>query len=138
MRPDPQSLLEAYAAAVYARDVAAFVKLYAPDIRMFDSWDHWEARGLESLRAATAEWFASLGEERVRVTFQEMSHSQSEQLAALHGFVTFQAIAADGTPLRAMRERVSWVLEKREGGWLVTHQHTSLPADFATGKVMKD
>ena len=36
-----------------------------------------------------------------------------------------------------MQERVTWLLEKQGEGWRVTHRHSSLPADFETGKCMK-
>ena len=137
MLTDPTQLPEAYAAAVYAKDVAAFAALYAPDVRIFDAWGGWQQRGLDALHASTAEWFGSLGEERVVVTVSDVQSSAGDKVAAIHGLIEFRAISASGEKLRAMQERVTWLLEKQGGGWRVTHQHSSLPADFETGKVMK-
>lgn len=137
MLTDPTYLPEAYAAAVYAKDVAAFTALYAPEVRIFDAWGGWQQRGLEALHASTNEWFGSLGEERVVVTVSDVQHSAGDTLAAIHGLIEFRAISASGEKVRAMQERVTWLLEKQGEGWWVTHQHSSLPADFETGKVMK-
>lgn len=137
MLTDPTRLPEAYAAAVYAKDVAAFTALYAPDVRIFDAWGGWQQRRLDALYASTAEWFGSLGEEKVVVTVGDVQHSVGDTLAAIHGLIEFKAVSASGEKLRAMQERVTWLLEKQGEGWRVTHQHSSLPADFETGKVMK-
>lgn len=137
MLTDPTRLPEAYAAAVYAKDVAAFTALYAPDVRIFDAWGGWQQRGLDALHTSTAEWFGSLGEEKVVVTVSDVQHSAGDTLAAIHGLIEFKAVSAGGEKLRAMQERVTWLLEKQGEGWRVTHQHSSLPADFETGKVMK-
>ena len=135
--PDPTQLPAAYADAVYRKNVDAFLALYAEDIRIFDAWGDWQARGKEALRTSTTEWFNSLGEEKVVVTCQDIQTSTSDTLATLHALIEYRAVAADGQDLRAMQERVTWILEKRADGWLVTHQHTSVPIDFQTGKGMK-
>lgn len=130
MLTDPRQLPDAYAAAVYDKDVSAFIALYALDARAFDAWDATPVTGLDAFRAMAANWFDSLGDERVKVTFQDMHSSVGDDVAALHGFITFQAVDADEQPLRSGQERVSWLLERRQGQWLVVHQHTSLPAKF--------
>ncbi len=137
MVTDPTRLPEAYAAAVYAKDVAAFTALYAPDVRIFDAWGGWQQRGLDGLPTSTAEWFGSLGEERVGVTVNDVQHSVGDTLAAIHGLIEFAAVSVGGEKVRAMQERITWLLEKQGKGWRVTHQHSSLPADFETGKAMK-
>lgn len=134
---DPAQIPAAYADAVYHKNVEAFLALYAEDIRIFDAWGDWQARGKEALRTSTTEWFNSLKDEKVVVTCQDIQTSSSDTLAALHALIEFKAVSAEGQDLRAMQERVSWTLEKRAEGWLVTHQHTSLPIDFQTGKPMK-
>ena len=36
-----EEVLDAYAAAVRAKDVEAFLSLYADDVRNFDLWSEW-------------------------------------------------------------------------------------------------
>ena len=55
-----EEMLEAYAAAVRAKDADAFLDLYADDVRTFDLWERWSYDGKDALRAMVAEWFGSL------------------------------------------------------------------------------
>jgi len=48
--------------------------------------------------------------------------------------VSFSGISADGTRLRSMTNRLTMGLEKTAGVWKITHEHSSLPIDMATGK----
>ena len=55
--------------AVFARDVDAFAALYDQDVHVFDMWGGWSLRGIAAWRRMAEGWFGSLGDERVRVTF---------------------------------------------------------------------
>ena len=68
-----EEMLSAYADAVRAKDVDAFVGLYADDVRNFDLWEQWSYDGMDAMRGMVAEWFGSLaGDEQVAVTFDEV------------------------------------------------------------------
>ena len=41
-------MLDAYAAAVLAKDANAFLSLYAPEVRVFDTWGVWSYEGASS------------------------------------------------------------------------------------------
>ena len=41
-----------YAAAVYAKGVAAFVRLYDSKVRVFDAWGIWSYDGLDTWQRA--------------------------------------------------------------------------------------
>ena len=58
-------ILEAYKAAVHDRNVDAFLRLYDPEARVFDTWGVWSYEGVAARRGAIEQWFASLGAERV-------------------------------------------------------------------------
>jgi ketosteroid isomerase-like protein len=125
---------EAYAAAVNAKDVDAFTDLYADDVHVFDAWERWQHSGIESWRAMAAGWFGSLGDETVHVSFDEVGSAVGQDVALGHAAVTFAAVSASGERLRAMTNRFSVGLEKRDGGWKVVHEHSSLPIDLGSGK----
>lgn len=129
-------ILDTYKAAVYARDVEAFVALYAPDVNIFDMWGAWSYHGLAAWRQVVEGWFGSLGTERVIVGFDDIQTTTAQDLAAAHLFVSYQAISADGVTLRAMQNRMSLTLQRNPGGWEIVHQHTSAPIDFATTKAI--
>jgi uncharacterized protein (TIGR02246 family) len=123
-------MLEAYAAAVRAKDVDAFVGLYADDVRSFDLWGVWEYDGKAALRGMATEWFGSLAsDEEVAVRFDDVRTQAGPEVAAVSAFTTFAAVSPDGTESRSMNNRLTWVLRKEENGsWKIAHEHTSAPA----------
>ena len=132
----PQEFLNAYAKTIRNLDVEGYVALYDESVRIFDLWDDWSATGLGICRKTAEEWFASLGQEHVVVTFSEIEIHESADLALINGFVRFAAHSADGKQLRFLDERMSVVLKKNSSGqWLVIHQHTSQPVDSQGMKV---
>src|SRR5436190_22476235 len=123
-------MLSAYADAVRAKDVDAFVGLYADDVRNFDLWDQCSYDGKDALRGMVAEWFGSLADdEQVAVTFDDVRSQAGPDVAAVSAFTTFAAVSPDGTELRSMNNRLTWVLRKEtDGSWKIVHEHTSAPA----------
>ena len=125
-----EAMLEAYAAAVRAKDVEAFVGLYEDDVRTFDLWGVWEYDGKTALREMVTEWFGSLADdEEVAVRFDDVRTQAGPDVAAVSAFTTFAAVAPDGTESRSMNNRLTWVLQKQaDGSWKIAHEHTSAPA----------
>lgn len=123
-------MLAAYAAAVRAKDVDAFLGLYADDVRTFDLWSVWAYDGKSSLRDMVSEWFGSLGDDEVvAVEFDEVRAQSGEDVAAVSAFTTFRALSSQGDELRSMNNRLTWVLRKADDGtWKIVHEHTSAPA----------
>ena len=128
--PEVEEMLAAYAAAVRAKDVDAFVGLYEDDVRTFDLWNVWSYDGKPALREMVGEWFGSLADdEEVAVKFDEVRGQPGEDVAAVSAFTTFAAVSSDGTELRSMNNRLTWVLRKdADGAWKIAHEHTSAPA----------
>jgi uncharacterized protein (TIGR02246 family) len=126
-----EEMLAAYAAAVRAKDVDTFVGLYADDVRTFDLWGVWSYDGKGALHEMVAEWFGSLpDDEVVAVEFDDVRTQTGADVAAVSAFTTFAAVSQDGTELRSMNNRLTWVLRKdAEGAWKIAHEHTSAPAD---------
>ena len=124
-----QEMLDRYAAAVRAKDVDAFMELYADDVRTFDLWQVWTYDGKDALRGMVTEWFGSLGDDEVvAVRFDEVRAQNGSDVAAVSAFTTF-ANVADGTEQRSMNNRLTWILHKdADGSWKIAHEHTSAPA----------
>jgi uncharacterized protein (TIGR02246 family) len=125
-----EEMLTAYAAAVRAKDVDAFLDLYAGDTRNFDLWSVWSYDGKDELRAMVEEWFGSLSDDEVVVVeFDDVRTVAGSDVAALSAFTKFAAESPDGTELRSMNNRLSWILRKEpDGAWKIAHEHTSAPA----------
>lgn len=124
-----------YAAAVYAKDEAAFLALYDDDVVVFDMWDAWTYQGREAWAGMVKAWFGSLGEERVGVTFTPVHAVVEADWAVWCAIVRYAGLGADDQELRAMENRVSWTLRRGAEGWRIIHEHSSAPASFDTMKV---
>lgn len=128
-----EAFLASYVAAVVAKDIEAFVKLYAADVRIFDAWSQQEYRGQDAWRVMARDWFTSLGDEKVEVNFAEVFSTIGEETAFGAALASFTAIDAQGTALRSLTNRFTVVLSKNGGKWEAIHEHTSLPIDQETG-----
>ncbi len=129
-------VLDAYKSAVFAKDVDAFVNLYDQEARVFDLWQKWSYDGIEAWRGNVTDWFNSLGTERVAVEVDNVEISATDRLATAYGFVTYKGLLADGKELRAMQNRLTWVLKPKDGKWKIIHEHTSAPVNAETSKVI--
>ncbi len=130
------SVLNAYAAAVLAKDVDAFMALYDDEVCIFDLWAEWSYDGAAAWRAVVEDWFGSLDSERVVVIFNDVRTIVTPDLAVAYAFVTYRAESPAGIFLRALTNRMSMSLRQKEGAWKIVHEHTSAPADFNTSKVI--
>lgn len=129
-------LLESYKAAVLAADAEAFIRLYHPEVRVFDAWGVWLYEGAPSWRRAVEAWFTSLGSERVKVSFSDVQVVAGQPVASASAIVTYAAESSQGEPLRSMQNRITWVL--RESGHVlrIVHEHTSAPIGFEDSKAI--
>ena len=128
-----RAALAAYEAAVLAKDVEAFVAIYAEDARIFELWGTWE-HDIASWREMAKGWFAFLGDQRSVVTAHDVRTQVSGDMAMLSASLTYAAIDAGGQPLRSLDNRLTWVLRQRDGRWQVVHEHTSVPLAHEDGK----
>jgi ketosteroid isomerase-like protein len=132
---DPvRDALTRYSAAAYAKDVDAFVSLYADDLHVFDMWNSWELRGIAAWRSMAEGWFGSLGDERVVVTASDIASTVSGDLALGHATLTFTALSAEGKELRSLDNRISVALRRSGNAWKIFHEHTSAPISHETLK----
>jgi ketosteroid isomerase-like protein len=134
--PTIERVLEAYAAAVHAKDVAAFMRLYDPNVRVFDTWGVWSYEGAPAWQTAIEGWFTSLGTERVKVTFADVVSLPGRELSIVSAFVTYAAVSAQGEPLRAMQNRLTWGLKTSGHVPRIVHEHTSAPVGFDDAKAI--
>jgi len=136
--PEKQVLraLDTYKSAVLAKNAETFMHLYDPDVRVFDTWGIWSYEGAAAWRVAVEGWFSSLGSESVRVTFESVKIMAEPGFATMSAFATYAAISAQGEQLRAMQNRISWVLKSRGHVLRVVHEHTSAPIGFEDTKAI--
>ena len=64
--------MDRYRDTVFRKDVAGFMQLFAPAVRVFDMWERWSFEGAAEWQDMAEGWLGNLGEERVTVTFSEV------------------------------------------------------------------
>lgn len=129
-------VLQAYAGSVHEKHVDSFMRLYDPQVRVFDTWGVWSYEGAESWQRAVEAWFTSLGNERVKVTFDDVKAVVTREFASVSAIVTYTGVSAEGAELRTMQNRLSWVLKTRGHALRIIHEHTSAPVGFDDMKAM--
>jgi ketosteroid isomerase-like protein len=129
-------VLESYESAVFSRDVEAFMRLYDPSVRVFDAWGIWSYEGSTAWQRAVEGWFTSLGTERVKVSFDEVQTSAGRELAMVSAIATYAGVSAQGEQLRAMQNRITWVLRTTGHVLRIVHEHTSAPIGFNDSKAI--
>jgi ketosteroid isomerase-like protein len=129
-------ILETYAAAVFAKDVQAFMRLYDPDVRVFDAWGVWSYEGAAAWQVAVEGWLTSLASERVKVTFSAVQSFAGRDWASVSALVTYASISAQGEQVRAMQNRITWVLRTTGHVLRIVHEHTSAPIGFDDSKAI--
>ena len=129
-------VLDAYKAAVLAKDVDALIALYDEHVCVFDMWTSWSYNGIAAWRTMVTAWFGSLGSDQVVVEMDEVRTIVAENLAVAYAFVTYKGLSAAGQELRAMQNWLTVALTQTEGVWKIVHEHSSAPASFETGQVM--
>jgi ketosteroid isomerase-like protein len=125
-----------YESAVFKKDVEAFMRLYEPSVRVYDAWGVWSYEGSDAWQRAVEGWFTSLGTERVRVTFDEVQTWMGKDVSSVSAIVTYAGFSAEGEQLRAMQNRITWVLRTIGHVPRIVHEHTSAPLGFNDSKAI--
>lgn len=119
-------LIERWAAAVRARDIAGVMAAHAPDVLMFDVPPPLQIRGAEEYQEswpALFEWFGSKG----RFDLDELEVVAGREVAYAHGVVNCAGVNPDGSE-DPIVVRLTMCLRKVDGAWTVTHEHHSVPS----------
>lgn len=129
-------IIDAYKAAVFEKNVNKFISLYSKDAWVFDAWGVWSYDNLESWRKMVADWFTSLGNERVKVSFDEVRTIDEQRLTIVTSIVTYTGYSAEGKNLRSLQNRLTWMLKPEGNAMKIVHEHTSVPVDFDNKKAI--
>ena len=122
-------LMDVYRTSVLNKDIEGLMALYGREIQAFDTWDRWAFVGLEQWREMNVNWFRSVGDDRDRVDFEDVTILPGESVGAVIATVTYSAVSTAGEVLRLMKTRLTWVAKRDGGVWKIVHQHASVPID---------
>ena len=129
-------VIEGYKAAVAARDIDAFMRLYDPAVRVFDAWGVWSYEGVPAWQVAIEGWFASHPTDRLKVTFEDIGSVSTPAFASVSAIVTYAVVSAQGEQVNAMQNRLTWVLKTSGHVLRIVHEHTSAPVGFEDAKAI--
>ncbi len=121
-----QSVFDKYAKAWKALNIDLFAEIFSHDADMvifdtetrYDGWEAWQERLQNSIESI----------EDVNVTFREYSIKvhPSRTIAWLSAFED-ATWTLEGQPDEVTGMRITWVLEKIEGKWVIVEGHWSVP-----------
>jgi uncharacterized protein (TIGR02246 family) len=119
-------LLEKYSQAYQEKDLDGVLKLFVPDddlVVIGTGFDEW-VKGIDELRSGFERDMDQADE--ISVKFRNITISTRGNVAWISGHMNMAAKVADEDIY--LPGRLSAVVEERNGKWLFTHLHYSLPA----------
>jgi len=131
-----RALFDDRSEAMRQKDIERVMALYAPDVVYFDLVPPLRYTGAAALRARFLDWFgrwsSAIGQE-----VRDVNVSASGHVAA-----AFMLIRTSGT-LKTGEEIGYWVrvsngCRRSDRGWLITHEHVSLPVDIKSRSAVTD
>ena len=130
------SLIEAWAAAIRAKDLNDSLSHYAKGVIGFDLVEPLRYVGADALRQRLENWFASF-DGTIGFENHELEIIDGNDVAFAHRINHVIGTLTDGKNLD-MYWRATLCLRKIDGEWLVVHTHTSVPFDMQTGEAQID
>jgi ketosteroid isomerase-like protein len=138
-RPQVDAIKARYTAWKHAfemRDLDGIMAIYAPDVDAYDVVPPLQFYGADAYRKDYAS-FLSQFKGPVRVNDPNIHIEQSGNIAFAFGLERLRGTTTDGRPVDLwVRFTDGW--QRRNGQWLVVHEHVSVPVDLATGKAKLD
>ena len=130
------SLLDTWVRGFLAKDVSTVVSTYAEDIVAFDAIQQLRFQGREAYRV---HWEACMAMCPGAPTYQtrELDLQVGGDLALVHYLGHCGGTDAEGNA-QGCWSRVTQGLRKRDGRWLIVHEHFSFPVDIASGQAIYD
>ena len=128
--------LDAWTKALHAKDLDALMALYAPDTITFDLMPPQQVNGADRYRKNFERWFAAMPEP-ISYEIHDLRITLNDDVAFCHGVSHVKGTRANGEKADYW-VRVTVGFEKRNGQWLMIHDHVSMPIDMETRKAVSD
>jgi ketosteroid isomerase-like protein len=130
------ALYQKFAAAFRRKDVDGIMALYLPGktLFVFDVSPPREHVGWNDYRDDWRQLFASMKGAEPGFTISELSVVVDGDVAYTHSIQHVTIAASKSAPASKLVVRVTDVLRKIAGKWLVVQEHVSVPVDLNTGR----
>ncbi len=127
-----RAVIDKMAEATRAKDIDALLRHYTPDVLSFDVVNPLRYTGADALRKRASEWFSSF-QGPIDYEIRDLSITAGDTAAFCHSLNHVIGITTNGQKLD-MWWRATIGLRKLEGKWMITHEHSSVPFDTASGQ----
>jgi len=131
-----RTLIEERVVALAIKDAAALTAHDATDIVIFDVVGPLRHSGADAHAARVADWL-SLYRDGIDYQIRDLSITTGTDTAFCHYLYRVGGTMTDGT-LVGMWVRSTICFRRTERGWTITHEHSSVPFDGATGAASLD
>jgi uncharacterized protein (TIGR02246 family) len=123
-----RGLIEAWAAAVRAKDAAGALAAHAPDFLAFELAPPLQHRGAEVNRKGLEEWFASF-RGPVGYEIRDLQVTAGADVAFAHSLNRISGARTDGTETDVW-VRATACFRKTGERWTLAHEHVSVPFEM--------
>ena len=126
-------LVEERVQAIRAKDVAATLAVYAPDVRSYDLIDPLRHAGREGIGRRLEEWFSQFRDGPIGFEMRDLEFAVGDGAAFCHGLSHVDGVTRDGNRID-MWWRTTLCFREAGGRWMVVHEHSSVPFDMESGR----
>jgi ketosteroid isomerase-like protein len=133
---DVAALFESRSEAIRMKDIDRLMSLYSPDVVYFDLVPPLQYAGSAALRHRFTEWFGGW-KSAIGQDIHDLKILASGDVAAAHMLIRASGTRTDGQDV-GFWVRASDYCRRSDQGWLIAHEHISLPVDLKSGKAAMD
>jgi ketosteroid isomerase-like protein len=131
-----RTLMETRGQAIRAKDIDRLMSVFADDVVYFDVVPPLRYAGAATLRARFTHWFGSW-ESGIGQELHDLTVIADGDVASAHMLVRASGTRTGGREV-GYWVRVSNGCRRSNGRSAITHEHVSIPVDFASGRVVMD
>lgn len=130
-----RQLIDSFMMAIQKKDLNKIMFFYAPDVVAFDMMAPLRHAGAVAWRQV---WQAALPmmEGNITSEMRDLSVDVGQNVAVCHALLNMRLTGERQDHDTWMRWTAGF--HKVNGRWLITHEHTSVPADMESGKALMD
>ena len=131
-----KALLDSWSEACRTKDIDRLMPLYSPDITYFDAVPPLQITGSDAVRRNFLRWFDSW-ESAIGVEIRDLTILVSEGVAAAYLLHRTSGTLKNGQEV-GYWVRATVCCQRSNQGWLIMHEHISLPVDPRSRSAVMD
>jgi uncharacterized protein (TIGR02246 family) len=128
-----ETLIERRSETIRAKDLDGLMSFYTPDIVYFDIVPPLQYIGTDALRGRFTAWFEGF-QSGIRQDVSDPQVVAGDDVASTAMLIRSGGTLPNGEEV-ARTVRATSIWRRMDSGWLIAHEHVSVPVDLATGRV---